>query len=67
MVFRLITKFRNNQSLFVGFAGAAVGNKQEIRFVGRYQLRYAGKAFSVRSCPTDGSKLFGRCAAKALV
>ena len=67
MVFRLITEFRNDQSLFVGFAGAAVGNKQEIRFVGRYQLRHAGKAFSVRSCPTDGFEFFGRCAAKTLI
>lgn len=67
MVFRLTTEFRNNQSFFVGFTGAVVGNKEEICFVGRYQLRHTGKAFFVRSCPTDGSKLFGRCAAKALV
>ena len=33
MVFRLITEFRNDQSLFVGFAGTAVGNKQKICFV----------------------------------
>ena len=67
MVFRLITEFRNDQSLFVSLAGAAVGNKQEICFVGRYQLCHAGKAFPVRPCPPDGSELFGRCASKALV
>ncbi len=67
MVFRPVTEFRNDQSLFVGFAGTAVGNKQKICFVGRYQLRHAGKAFSVRPCPADGSKLFGRCAAKTLI
>lgn len=57
MVFRLITEFRNDQSLFVSLAGAAVGNKQEICFVGRYQLCHAGKAFPVRPCPPDGSEL----------
>ena len=67
MVFRLISEFRNDQALFVGFAGTAVGNKQKICFVGRYQLRHAGKAFSVRSCPTDGFEFFGRCAAKTLI
>ena len=67
MVFRLITEFRNDQSLFVGFAGTAVGNKQKICFGGRYQLRHAGKAFPVRSCPADGSEFFGGCAAKALI
>ena len=67
MVFRLITEFRNDQSLFVGFAGTAVGNKQKICFGGRYQLRHAGKAFPVRPCPTDGSEFFGRCAAKTLI
>ena len=67
MVFRLITEFRNDQSLFVGFAGTAVGNKQKICFGGRYQLRHAGKASPIRPCPTDGSEFFGRCAAKALI
>ena len=64
MVFRSVTEFRNDQSLFVGLAGAAVGNKQEICFVGRYQLCHVGKALPVRPRPTDGSKLFGGCAAK---
>ena len=67
MVFRPVTEFRNDQALFVSLAGTAVGNKQEICFVGWYQLRHAGKAFSVRPCPADGSEFFGGCAAKALI
>ena len=67
MVLRLIAEFRNDQSLFIGFAGTAVGNKKEICFVGRYQLRYAGKTFSVLSRPTDSSEFFGRCAARSLI
>lgn len=67
MVFRPVTEFRNDQSLFISLAGTAVGNKQEICFVGWYQLRHAGKAFPVRPCPTDGSEFFGRCAAKTLI
>ena len=47
--------------------GPLSATKKEICFVGRYQLRYAGKTFSVLSRPTDGSEFFGRCAAQALI
>lgn len=38
MVLRVLSKTRYDQSLFIGFAGAAVGNEKKIRFAAADKL-----------------------------
>jgi len=38
MVLRVLSKTRHDQSLFIGFAGAAVGHEKKIRFAAAGKL-----------------------------
>lgn len=67
VVFRLVAKFGDDQSLAVGFARAAVGHKEKVRFGAGKQLRDSGKTFAVGSGPAASGELFRRGTAKGLV
>ena len=64
MVFRLIAKPRNDQTLSVLITGTAVSHQQEVRFLTSQKLTYPGKALTVRSSLTVLTKLLCRSTAQ---